>query len=48
VCLDTCGLISNLLGNESTSEHLKNYKKDDNQFELWNRFFILNKQVLKV
>jgi len=47
ICIDTCGLISNLLGNESTSEHLKNYKKDDNQFELWNRFFRLNKQVFK-
>ena len=45
--IDSCALISNFLGNESTSEHLKNYKKDDNQYELWNRFFRLNKQVFK-
>jgi hypothetical protein len=30
ICIDTCALISNFLGDESTTEHLKNYKKDDN------------------
>ncbi len=45
ICIDTCALISNFLGDESTKEHLKNYKKDDNQYELWNRFFRLNKKV---
>ena len=45
ICLDTCGLISNLLGKESTAKHLKNYKEDDNQYLLWNRFFRLNKKV---
>jgi hypothetical protein len=45
ICIDTCALISNFLGDESTTEHLKNYKKDDNQYNLWNRFFRLNKKV---
>ena len=45
ICIDTCALISNFLGEESTTEHLKNYKKDDNQYNLWNRFFRLNKKV---
>ena len=27
VCIDTCGLIMNCLGDESTTEHIKNYKK---------------------
>jgi len=45
ICIDTCGLISNFLGDESTSEHLKNYKKDNNQYNLWNRFFKLNNKV---
>lgn len=30
ICIDTCGLISNFLGKESTATHLKNYKEDDN------------------
>ncbi len=47
ICIDTCGLISNFLGNLSTSEHLKNYKKDNNQFDLWNTYFHLHKPVFK-
>lgn len=45
ICIDTCALISNFLGDEPTKEHLKDYKKDDNQYNLWNRFFRLNKKV---
>ena len=45
ICIDTCGLISNFLGKETTKEHLKNYKDKDNQYLLWERFFKLNKKV---
>jgi len=45
IVIDTCALISNFLGKESTSEHLKNYKDDDNQYILWEKFFKLNKKV---
>jgi len=47
ITIDTCGLIQNFLGDDSTSEHLKNYKKDDNQFKLWNRIFKLNNRTFK-
>ena len=47
ICVDTCALISNFLGDESTSTHLKDYKKDNNQYDLWNSFFKLNKRVFK-
>ena len=47
ICIDTCGLISNFLGDEPTSSHLKDYKKENNQYKLWNRFFKLNKRVFK-
>ena len=47
ICIDTCALISNFLGDESTSTHLKDYKKENNQYDLWNRFFKLNKRVFK-
>lgn len=47
ITIDTCALISNFLGDEPTTEHLKNYKKDNNQYDLWNRFFDINKRVFK-
>jgi len=47
VIFDTCGIIQNLLGDESTTKHLQNYKKENNQFTLWNRLFKLNKRVFK-
>jgi hypothetical protein len=47
ICIDTCALISNFLGDESTSIHLKNYKKEDNQFKLWNRFLKLDNKMFK-
>jgi hypothetical protein len=47
ICIDTCGLISNFLGDEPTTKHLRDYKKDNNQVNLWNKFFKLNKRVFK-
>ena len=47
ICIDTCGIISNFLENESTTPHYKNYKKDNNQYNLWNRFFNLNDKIFK-
>jgi hypothetical protein len=47
ICIDTCALISNFLGYEGTSIHLKNYKKEDNQFKLWNRFLKLDNKIFK-
>jgi len=47
IIIDTCALISNFLGKESTSKHLQNYKKENNQYNLWNRFFKLDKNIFK-
>jgi hypothetical protein len=47
ICIDTCALISNFLGDEPTNPHLRDYKKDNNQYDLWNRFFKLNKRTFK-
>ena len=47
ICIDTCGLISNFLGDESTTNYLRNYKKGTIQYNLWNRFFKFNKAVFK-
>ena len=47
ILIDTCGLISNFLGDEPTTGYLNNYKKQNLYFELWNRFFKLNKRVFK-
>ena len=47
ITIDTCGLICNFLGDESTTEHIHNYKKDKNQYNLWNRFFYIHKRVFK-
>jgi len=47
ICIDTCGLISNFLGDEPTTKHLRDYKKENNQINLWNNFFKLNKRVFK-
>ena len=44
--IDTCGLISNFLGDEPTKDYLKNYKKEEGlQETLWKKIFILNKKV---
>jgi hypothetical protein len=45
ITIDTCGLIQNFLGDESTTEHLKNYKIENKQFLLWNRLFKLDRKI---
>ena len=47
ICIDTCALISNFLGDESTTPHFKNYKKENNQFKLWNRVLKLDSKIFK-
>jgi hypothetical protein len=47
ITIDTCALISNFLCDEPTTEHLKNYNKDNNQYDLWDKFFDINKRVFK-
>jgi hypothetical protein len=47
ITIDTCGLIQNLITDVPTGPLLKNYKKDDNQNNLWERFFKLNKRIFK-
>ena len=47
ICIDTCALISNFLGDESTTTHFKNYKKENNQFKLWNRVLKLDSKMFK-
>jgi hypothetical protein len=44
ICIDTCALISNFLGDEPTKYYLKNYKKGNTQFMLWDNYFKLNKK----
>lgn len=46
ICIDTCSFIQNLIEG-SMAEHLRNYKKDNNQFKLWNQLFDLNNKVFK-
>uniref|UniRef100_A0A6C0AEZ4 Uncharacterized protein n=1 Tax=viral metagenome TaxID=1070528 RepID=A0A6C0AEZ4_9ZZZZ len=46
ITIDTCGLISNFIETD-IAKNLSNYKKDNNQFNLWNRFFKLNHKSLK-
>ncbi len=47
ICIDTCALISNFLGDEATKEYLKTYKKENKYNELWSRLFNLNNRVFK-
>ena len=47
IYIDTCALISNFLGDESTTTHFKNYKKENNQFKLWNRILKLDSKIFK-
>ena len=42
ICIDSCALISNFLGDEPTKDYLKKYKKEKLQYDLWNRYFKLN------
>ena len=47
ICIDTCALISNFLGDEATSEYLKTYKKENKYNELWSKCFNLSNRVFK-
>ena len=47
ICIDTCGLISNFLRDESSYPILQTYKKENKYFDLWNKFFKLNKRTFK-
>lgn len=47
ITIDTAAFIQNFLKNEPTTEHLKNYKKDNNQEKLWSKAFRLDKRVFK-
>lgn len=48
ICIDTCGLIFNFLDKDQhTGEIMDNYTEGTNQFDLWNRFFKLNKRTFK-
>ena len=47
ICIDTCALISNFMGTIPTKDYLKNYKKGNNQFMLWDNFFKLNKKSFR-
>jgi hypothetical protein len=47
ICIDTCGIIQNFMGENYDCKLLANYKKENKYFELWNRFFKLNKRTFK-
>lgn len=47
ICIDTCGLIQNFLGDNYDSKLLTTYKKENKYFELWNKYFKLNKRTFK-
>lgn len=45
-CFDSCVLIQNFI-EKNTGEYFKNYKKDNNEYDLWNKFFNLKKKGFK-
>ena len=47
ICIDTCGIIQNFIGDDYDSKLLTTYKKQNKYFELWNKYFKLNKKVFK-
>jgi len=47
ICIDTCGIIQNFMGENYDSKLLTTYKKQNKYFELWNAYFKLNKRVFK-
>jgi hypothetical protein len=47
ICIDTCGIIQNFMGENYDSKLLTTYKKQNKYFELWNTYFKLNKRVFK-
>jgi hypothetical protein len=47
ICIDTCGIIQNFMGENYDCKLLANYKKENKYFDLWNRYFKLNKRTFK-
>jgi hypothetical protein len=47
ICIDTCGIIQNFMGEDYDSKLLTTYKKKNKYFELWNEYFRLNKKTFK-
>jgi hypothetical protein len=47
ICIDTCGIIQNFMGEDYDSKLLTTYKKQNKYFELWNEYFRLNKKTFK-
>lgn len=47
ICIDTCSIIQNFMGDDYDSKLLTTYKKQNKYFELWNKYFKLNKRVFK-
>ena len=41
ICIDTCGIIQNFMGENYDSKLLTIYKKQNKYFELWNAYFKL-------
>jgi hypothetical protein len=47
ICIDTCGIIQNFMGEDYDSKLLATYKKQNEYFNIWNKYFKLNKPVFK-
>ena len=47
ICIDTCGIIQNFMGEDYDSKLLATYKKQNEYFNIWNKYFKLNKRVFK-
>lgn len=47
ISIDTCGIIQNFMGENYDSKLLTTYKKENKYFEIWNKYFRLNKRVFK-
>jgi len=47
ICIDTCALISNFLGDIPTKEYLNDYKIGNIQFMLWDNYFKLNEKSFR-
>ena len=47
ICIDTCGIIQNFMGENYDCKLLASYKKENKYFDLWNRYFKLNKRTFK-
>lgn len=47
ICIDTCGLIQNLIGDEYNYRLLSTYKKENKYNALWSKCFKINNRVFK-